>query len=74
MEGTIRDVISTTIDSLDNDNKIHIGLIRAAGTYVCLAQKYELGNYASGLVFGYDTDKILYQRKHDGIWLPIREI
>lgn len=71
---SIKDCVSTSIDSLHNDNKLHIGIINASGTYICLAQKYSNSNYASGLVFGYNTEKILYQRKRDGSWNTVREI
>ena len=71
----VKDVISTTIDSLDNDEKLHIGLISASGRYICLAQKYGTnGEYASGLVFGYSDSKLLYQRKYNGTWQTVREI
>ena len=72
--GKIRDVISTVIDSLDNDKKLHIVMIVAGGWHVCLAQKYMESNHAAGLVFGYFDEVILYQRKIEGTWQPIREI
>jgi hypothetical protein len=71
---SIIDVMSTTIDSLDNDSCVHIGLILASGTYVCLAQKYSYSDYAAGLAFGYGSDKLIYRRKAQGSWLPVREI
>jgi hypothetical protein len=72
----IKTVISTAIDTLDSDNKLHIGVIFAYGTFICLAQKSVVDYYASGLVFGYsnDTDKLLYQRKLEGTWQAVREI
>ena len=70
----IKDVISTTIDTLDSDNKLHVGVIHAYAIYICLAQKSVNNNYASGIVFGYSTDKLLYQRKHEGTWQTVREI
>ena len=66
--------MSTVIDSLDNDNKLHIGLINASGWYICLAQKYINSDYASGLVFGYYSEKLLYQIKNRGSWQTVREI
>ena len=66
--------MSTAIDSLNNDNKLHIGMISASGWYICLVQKFTNSDYASGLVFGYPTDKILYQRKNNSAWGTIREI
>jgi hypothetical protein len=72
--GNIKDLISTSIDRLDNDNKLHIGIITITYAYLCLVQKTELITYASGLVFGYRADKILYQRKFEGSWNEIREI
>jgi len=71
---SIMDVISTTVDSLDNDGKLHIGMINATGTCICLAQKYINSNYASGLVFGYGANKLLYQRKNQGTWSTVQEI
>jgi hypothetical protein len=44
------------------------------GWFICLAQKYVLNNHACGLVFGYNGDKIFYQRKSGGIWSPVREL
>ena len=69
-------MISTAIDSLDNNNKLHIGIIVANSIYICLAQKNIYGGYeyAVGLVFGYGTDKLFYQRKDSGSWLTVREI
>jgi hypothetical protein len=73
--GTIKDHISTTVDSLDMDNRLHIGIIVVTGSYyVCLAQKTLTNiNYAAGLVFSYNNDKILFQRKA-GSWQTVREI
>ena len=72
--GNIKDHISTAIDTLDNDNRLHIGIIATGTMYVCLAQKYGDSTHASGLVFGYNADKLLYQRKVNGTWGTIREI
>jgi hypothetical protein len=70
----IRNVISTAIDSLDNDGKLHIGTILASGAYGCLAQKISYSDYASGLVFGYSNDKLFYQIKRNGSWFIARQI
>jgi hypothetical protein len=53
---------------------LHIGIIIVGTIYVCLAQKYGESTHASGLVFGYNTDKLLYQRKTAGVWNTVREI
>jgi hypothetical protein len=66
--------MSTAIDSLDNDAKIHIGIIFVYGYFTCIAQKFIIGDYASGLVFGYGTNTIYFQRKQNGSWLAVREI
>lgn len=72
---TIKDVISTAIDSLDNDNILHVvAIVAYGGHYICLAQKYHSSNFASGLVFGYSNDKLLYQRKTSNVWQTVREI
>ena len=70
---SIKDVLSTSIDSLDNDMKLHVGIIGANGTYICLIQKYINSDYASGLVFGYGSDKLYFQIKYRS-WQTIREI
>jgi hypothetical protein len=70
----IENVISKAIDSLDNDNKLHVGIINTGAIYICLAQKYIGDNYAAGLVFGYNTPKLLYQTKQSGSWKAVREI
>jgi hypothetical protein len=42
---------------------------------MCIAQKYHNSDFASGLVFGYNTNnKLLYQIKNVGTWQPVREI
>jgi hypothetical protein len=51
-----------------------MGMIGASGQYACIAQKYSNDNYASGLVFGYNSDKLYFQRKQQGSWQAIREI
>jgi len=66
--------MSIAIDSLDNDDKLHIGIISIMGNYICIAQKYINSNFASGLVFGYSNDKLLYQSKFNGSWKAVREI
>ena len=72
--GDIRDYISIAIDSLDNDNKLHIGFIVVGSYYICLAQKYTISNYAAGLVFGYNRDKLYFQIKYNGLWSNVREL
>ena len=66
--------MSTAIDSLDNDGKLHIGIIIAINLFICLAQKYGDSDYACGLVFGYGTDKLFYQTKQQGVWKAVRDI
>ena len=70
---SIRDVISIAIDSLDNDDRIHIGRITARQEFICLVQKFRTSTYATGLVFGYAEDKLLFQRKV-GTWQAVKEI
>jgi hypothetical protein len=73
--GDIKDHISTTIDSLDSDYRLHMGIITAGSSYVCLAQKYGEQKYASGLVFSYATNnKLFIQIKINGTWQAVREI
>lgn len=71
---TIKNVLSTAIDSLANDSKLYIGVISASGSFICLVQKFYDATYASGLAFGYFSDKLLFQTKRNGTWQTVREI
>jgi len=37
-------------------------------------QKFATSDYAAGLVFGYNTSKLLYQTKISGTWQPVKEL
>ena len=71
---TIKDVISTSIDRLDNDAKTHIGVIFISGNFTCIVQKSASSDFAAGLVFGYTNNGLYFQLKQHGSWLPVKEI
>ena len=66
-EQAAQDIIDTKLKN--NYIAFYFVTFTRGGVYKMIVQKYLSSNYASYILFGYSTSKLIYHVKTNGVWL-----